>query len=74
MEFIWHQWLKKLPDEIIVPRSIVSLQLPLTEVKLHGFCDSSRKGCCAAIYGVVKQGEYTSQGLLASKSRIERKN
>ena len=73
MEFIWHQWLKKLPDEITVPRSIVSLQLPLTEVKLHGFGDASRKGCCAAIYGVVKQGECTSQGLLASKSRIAKK-
>ena len=40
-------------------------------MKLHGFGDASRKGCCAAIYGVVKQGEYTSQGLLASKSRID---
>ena len=49
MEFTWHQWQKKLPDEITVPRSIVSLQLPLTELKLHGFGDASRKGCCAAI-------------------------
>ena len=73
LEFIWHQWLRKLPDEITFPRSITNLQLPLTEIKLHGFGDASKKGCSAAIYCVVRQGEHTSQGLLASKSRIAKK-
>ena len=73
VELIWHPWLKKLPDKITVPGSITSLQLPLTEVKKHGFGEARQKGCPAVIYGVVKHGEYTSQGLLASKSRIAKK-
>ena len=73
LEFIWHQWLRKLSDEFTFPRSITNLQLPLTEIKLHGFGNASKKGCSAAIYCVVRQGEHTSQGLLASKSRIAKK-
>ena len=73
LEFIWHQWLRKLPDEIAFPRSITNLQLSLTEIKLHGFGDASKKRCSAAIYCVVRQGEHTSQSLLASKSRIAKK-
>lgn len=60
LEFIWHQWLRKLPDKITFPRSITNRQLRLI----------AKKGCSEAVNGVVRQGEHTSQGLLASKSRM----
>ena len=71
---IWNQWLKNLPDNIIVPRSITSARVPVTEIELHGFGDASKKGCSAAVYAVVKQGEKQEQGLLVSKSRIAKKD
>ena len=56
MEFICHQGLKKLPDEISVPRIITSLQPPLTEKKLRGFGDARKMECSAVIYGVFNKG------------------
>ena len=70
----WNQWLTKLPDEVTVPRSITCAQEAVTIVNLHSFRYASKKGCSVAVYGVVKQGEKQTQGLLVSKSRIAKKD
>ena len=74
MEMIWDQRLKNLLDSLIVPRSLTSAWIPVTEIELHGFGDASKKGCSAALYAVVKQGEQQEQSLLVSKSRIAKED
>ena len=54
---IWDQWLTNLPDNVIVPRNLTSARVSVTEIELHGLGDASKKGCSAAFYAVVKQGE-----------------
>ena len=70
----WIRWLKYLPSEITIPRSITCVHEKVTGITLHGFGDASKKGCSTAIYAVVQQTEKVTQGLLASKSRIAKKD
>ena len=74
LELAWKKWLQNLSNEITIPRSLTSGHEKVTEVCLHAFGDASNKGCCAAVYAVVKNRDKQSQGLTASKSRIARKN
>ena len=74
IELAWKQWLYNLPNEVTVPRSLTSVHEKITGVYLHAFGDASKKGCCAAIYAVVQQGDKQVQELLASKSQIAKKN
>ena len=74
LELAWKKWLQNLPNEVTIPRSLTSVHEKVTEVCLHVFGDASNKGCCAAVYPVVKQGDKQFQGLIASKSGIAKKN
>ena len=74
IELAWKQWPYNLPNEVTVPRSLTSVHEKITGVYLHAFGDAGKKGCCAAIYAVVQQGDKQVQGLLASKYRIAKKN
>ena len=70
----WKKWRDGLPEEVSVPRSITPHKEEITGINLHGFGDASVKGCSAAVYTVVHQGEKTTQGLVTSKARIAKPN
>ena len=74
IELQWIRWLKSLPSEITIPRSITYVHEKATGITSHGFGDANKKGCSTAIYAVVQQTEKVTQGLLASKSRIAKKD
>ena len=70
----WTKWLESLPRLFEVSRSIPTNMGLLHSVTLHVFADASAKGVSAALYAIIHQSEGKSQGLLASKSRISKKN
>jgi hypothetical protein len=57
-------------NEITVDRLVLAMG-QLTEIQLHGFCDSSEKayGACLYLRSVNQQGEVTTK-LLCSKSKV----
>ena len=70
----WLKWMKTLPSQVSIPRLIPTEGKEITLIELHGFADASILGCCAVVYAVVRQGNQICQGLLASKSRLSKKN
>ena len=76
-ENIERQWMsfeKNLPTVIEVPRSLCFFQEPIRAVDLHVFGDTSGKGTSAVVYAVIIQDSGISQGLLAAKARLAKKN
>ena len=71
---MWRNFEKNLPTMIEVPRSLCPFQEPIREVDLHVFGDTSGKGTSAVVYAVVHQDSGSSQGLLAAKARLAKKN
>jgi hypothetical protein len=49
------QWVKELPEQVTVPRSIAVHQEIVDKVELHAFGDASKKGVSAAVYAITKQ-------------------
>lgn len=70
----WLKFLKYLPEKVQFARSIPRYREPLNEVELHTFGDASGSGVSAVVYVVVKQLSGESTGLIASKSRLAKKN
>ena len=66
----WSSWKGNLPQEVIVPRSIVGHQEPVLSLELHAFGDASTKGVGAAVYSVVHQPSGITQRLVTAKSRL----
>ena len=62
-----------MPSEIFVPRSIPLFREGLEYIDFHVFGDASKQGVSAVLYAVVHQHSGTSQGFLASKSRLSKK-
>ena len=56
------------------PRSLVKYQEPIEEIDLHTFGDASGQGVAATVVAVVRQASGNSKGLVASKSRLAKKN
>ena len=71
---LWLAWKQHLPEVIKVPRPISNLQEKIERVVLHAFADASKEGTSVALYAVIHQGSKAKQGLLASKSRLSKKN
>ena len=67
------EWIRRLPQVFTIPRSIPTFREPIEGVELHVFGDASIVGVSAVLYAVVKQASGTSQGLIASKSRLAKK-
>ena len=67
----WNNWTKQLRDAE-VPRSLVSGETK--GVDLHWFSDASTMACCTAAIAVVEDGSGKSKRLLASKSRLSKRN
>ena len=59
---------------IEIPRSVLIHKESITYVDLHLFGDASIVANCAAVYAVVNQPSVISQGLVASNSRISKRD
>ena len=70
----WKKLEKALAEKFEVPRSIAIFEERINDIQLHAFGDSSIEGTCAAVYTVVHQNCGVSQGLIAAKSRLAKKN
>ena len=70
----WEKFQRSLPEKISVPRSLCTHQEPITSIELHVFGDTSAKGTAAVVYAVVYQESGVTQGLLAAKARLAKKN
>ena len=68
----WVSDITNIPIEI--PRSIPTHKESITSVDLHVFGDASIIANCAAVYAVVNQPPAISKGLVASKSRISKRD
>ncbi|XP_046841042.1 uncharacterized protein LOC124435137 [Xenia sp. Carnegie-2017] len=69
----WEKWEKTLPNEVTVPRAVLSFQEPVCSLEIHGFGDASGEGLCAVVYTVAKQPSGVTQELLAAKSRLAKR-
>ena len=70
----WLKFVRNLPSKVEVPRSLPRFREPITGVELHVFGDASGSGISASVYAVITQASGVSQGLLAAKARLAKKN
>ena len=70
----YQQWVKELPEQVTVPRSIAVHQEIVDEVELHAFGDASKKGVSAAVYAITKQESGVNVGLVAAKARLAKQD
>ena len=70
----WDKWKLDIETKVEIPRSIPLKQESVAMVGLHVFTDASVLGCCAAAYVVVYQPSSVNQGLIASKSRLSKRD
>ena len=70
----WDKWKLDIETKVEIPRSIPLKQESVTMVDLHVFGDASVLGCCAAAYVVVHQPSNVNQDLIASKSRLSKRD
>ena len=73
LKYQWLKWTKQLRN-VKVPRSINKSIRRVKLVHLHIFADASTLACCAAAIAVVEGDTGVVQGLLASKSRISKRD
>ena len=69
----WLRWTKQLRN-IKVPRSIKRSIGKTKAIQLHIFADASTLACCAVAIAVVETSTGVVKGLLASKSRISKRD
>ena len=70
-----HEFTLKIElNKVEIPRSLTLKLEPITSVDLHIFGDKSILGCCAVANAVVSQPSKVNQGLVASKSRLSKKD
>ena len=67
------KWENKLPTKVNIPRTINLGQEVLEMIDIHVFRDVSLLGTCAVAYAVIRQPSVTKQGLIASKSKLSKK-
>ena len=70
----WEKWKIDIVNKVEIPRSLTLKLEPITSVDLHIFGDESILGCCAVANAVVSQPSKVNQGLVASKSRLSKKD
>eukprot|EP00794_Sanderia_malayensis_P005856 gene5856-biopygen4856 len=71
---MWKHFEKNLPKMLEVPRSLCASQEQIIAVDLHVFGDSSGRGTSSVVYTVVHQDSAISQGLIAAKARLAKKD
>ena len=65
----WTRWEARLPVSVSAPRAIPQHR-EITDIVLHCFGDTSKRGVSAAVYGVISQPSGNSVGLIAAKARL----
>ena len=70
----WEKWKIDIVNKVEIPRSLTLKLEPITSVDLQIFRDASILGYCAVAYAVVSQPSKVNQGLVASKSRLSKKD
>ena len=70
----WDKWKLDIETKVEIPRSIPLKQESVAMVDLRVFGDASVLGCCPAAYVVVYQPSSVNQGLIASKSRLSKRD
>ena len=71
----WINWETSLPPTITVPRAFQLQQEQIEAINLHVFGDASISGtAAAAVYAVIYQSSQVSQGLVAAKARLSKKD
>ena len=70
----WVKWVESLNIKVEIPRTITSVREKLSHIDIHLFGDASAKGVCTVAYARIFQTNKISQGLIASKSRLAKKN
>ena len=69
----WVKWVNSLNIKIEIPRSI-SIRETMTNIDIHLFSDASINGVCTVAHAVIYQPNTISQGLIAGKSRLMKRN
>ena len=69
----WNKCMKQLQD-VKIPRSLMRENTTVKGVDIHQFAEASSLACSTAAVVVINQGTMNVKGLLASKSRISKKN
>ena len=69
----WNKW-NNLPEKMVVPRTFRLPHEKIEAIDFHVFCDASIIGTAVALYANIYQPSGTSQGLVAAKSRLSKKN
>ena len=70
----WEKWKLDIVNKVEIPRLLTLKQEPTNSVDLHILGDASILGYCAVAYAVVSQPSKVNQGLVASKSRLSKKD
>ena len=74
IESKWIKWVKSLNLKVEIPRAITISTGEITFIDIHVFSDASSNGVCSAAYATICQNNNITQGLIASKSRLAKKN
>ena len=73
LDQMWNKWESELPQRVEVPRSLVIHREQIQCIELHSFGDASGNGVATCVYAVVQQDSGSSQGLIASRSRLSKR-
>lgn len=71
---LWNQWNNQMPEQVSLPRSLVTHREDIEDIELHSFGDASGNGVAACTYAVVRQASGTNQGLVAAKARLPKRD
>lgn len=69
----WFKWTTQIKT-VQIPWSVATSTGEVTTVHLHLFADASSLACCVAAVAVLEHEAGVNKGLLASKSRISKRN
>ena len=70
----WEKWKTDTVNKVEIPRSLTLKLEPISSVDLYIFGDAGILGYCAVAYAVVSQLTKVNQGLVASKSKLSKKD
>ena len=74
LERRWKLFCENLTPKIEAARSLCTYKKEINFVNLHAFGDASNLGTSACVYAVVHQPSGISQGIIAAKSRLSKKD
>ena len=70
----WNKWSNNLPEKIVVPRAFRLQHEKIEAIDFHVFSDASIIETVVVLYAIIYHSSGTSQGLVAAKSRLSKRN